>query len=326
MSDEIINDVTVAQDDASHEQPVSRELPGALLAAQRNALGWTVEQVAAQLKLAPRQIVSLETDNFDALPGMSSVRGFIRSYAKILRLDAGPLIAMVPPETPLVSAVLPIKKELSAPFFETRLRTLGKPAKSLKTVTILGAAVLAIAGLVIADYQGLLPTSEYVKMATLEKDRLTSSSSQAKVSSASSMPEVADPIAIPDQRDSAEMKNPVIPASAVVTSSPTAVVASAKDPVAEKLVSAEPMTSPVPDAKGDDLVLQLREDSWLDIKRANGSSVISRVVKAGATETFSVTEPIQLTIGNVHGVDATLRGVPLELKSGKTNTIRLNLK
>ncbi|HEX8601706.1 MAG TPA: helix-turn-helix domain-containing protein, partial [Pseudoduganella sp.] len=34
--------------------------PGATLAAQREAMGLTVEQIADQLKLAPRQVVALE--------------------------------------------------------------------------------------------------------------------------------------------------------------------------------------------------------------------------------------------------------------------------
>ena len=56
--------------------------PGAKLAAGRVALGWTVEQVAAQLKLAPRQIIALEKDDYRALPEAAIVKGFTRAYAK----------------------------------------------------------------------------------------------------------------------------------------------------------------------------------------------------------------------------------------------------
>src|SRR5688572_9646060 len=50
--------------------------PGVQLAARRQQLNMTVEQVANQLNLAPRQIQALEADNYRALPGMASVRGF----------------------------------------------------------------------------------------------------------------------------------------------------------------------------------------------------------------------------------------------------------
>lgn len=69
--------------------------PGSKLASARNSLGWTVEQVAAQLKLSTRQIVALEADDYAALPEPAVVRGFIRAYAKLLKLDATPLVALI---------------------------------------------------------------------------------------------------------------------------------------------------------------------------------------------------------------------------------------
>jgi len=69
--------------------------PGAKLAAGRVALGWTVEQVAAQLKLAPRQIIALEKDDYPALPEAAIVKGFTRAYAKLVKLDPDPILALI---------------------------------------------------------------------------------------------------------------------------------------------------------------------------------------------------------------------------------------
>jgi cytoskeleton protein RodZ len=77
----------------------------------------------------------------------------------------------------------------------------------------------------------------------------------------------------------------------------------------------------------DMLTLKLREESWIDIRRPDNSVLISGLFKAGSTETFNVTGPISLTVGNAAGVDATLRGTPLALQSGsKNNVARLSLK
>ncbi|MBV5324336.1 MAG: helix-turn-helix domain-containing protein [Rhodospirillaceae bacterium] len=57
------------------EQQTSVASPGAQLAAQREALGLTVEQIADQLKLATRQVRALEAGDYDALPNMAVVRG-----------------------------------------------------------------------------------------------------------------------------------------------------------------------------------------------------------------------------------------------------------
>ncbi len=76
----------------------------------------------------------------------------------------------------------------------------------------------------------------------------------------------------------------------------------------------------------DLLRLTFREDSWVEIRRADKSAVISRLLKAGTTETFDVSDATTLIIGNASGVDATLRGQPLDLKSpGGSNVARLNL-
>ena len=92
MSDDI-ND-PLASPLPTVEQPVAMQAstsPGAELARQREARGWTVAEVADQLNLAARQIAALEADNYAALPGMAIVRGFIRAYAKLLKIDATPL-------------------------------------------------------------------------------------------------------------------------------------------------------------------------------------------------------------------------------------------
>lgn len=69
--------------------------PGARLAAARKAMGWTVERVAAELRLAPRQILALEAGDYAALPEPAVVRAFIRAYAKLLKLEAAPLVALI---------------------------------------------------------------------------------------------------------------------------------------------------------------------------------------------------------------------------------------
>ena len=73
-------------------------------------------------------------------------------------------------------------------------------------------------------------------------------------------------------------------------------------------------------------MLTLRDDSWIEI-RGTRSTVASKLYRAGATQTFDITEPVQLIVGNAAGVDATLRGAPLVLQtSAKNNVARLNLK
>jgi cytoskeleton protein RodZ len=71
---------------------------GARLRQAREAQGLAIDDVAQQLKFAPRQIESLEQERFDRLPGPTIARGMVRNYARLLRLDPEPLIERMAPQ------------------------------------------------------------------------------------------------------------------------------------------------------------------------------------------------------------------------------------
>ncbi len=61
---------------------------GEQLAQARKERNWSVADVAAKLRIAPRQIDALEADDYARLPGHTIARGFARNYARLLQLDA----------------------------------------------------------------------------------------------------------------------------------------------------------------------------------------------------------------------------------------------
>ena len=87
---------TELEEDHAQKDPYSEiELPGEKLATRRRELNLTLEQVSQTLKLSTRQIAAIEVNDFAALAGITTVKGFIRSYAKLLGLDPDPLVQMV---------------------------------------------------------------------------------------------------------------------------------------------------------------------------------------------------------------------------------------
>lgn len=71
------------------------EVQFSTLARAREAAGMSLEEAARQLKFAPRQLQALEAGELESLPGGTFVRGMLRSYARLLRLDAEPLLAQI---------------------------------------------------------------------------------------------------------------------------------------------------------------------------------------------------------------------------------------
>lgn len=299
--------------------------PGAKLAAYRNERGWTVEQVASQLNLAPRQIAAIESDDYAALPGMPIVRGFIRAYAKLLKVDAAPLLPTLESETaPAGESIVP-RKTLSTPFSEARLPTMmDRPGVSSKW--IIGLLLALLLGVAIWAGQQGGDIAEMSKSASSQvKDGLAGMAGVNKAEQQQAPGVRSEEPAVPPTPvgGSAVVPEPGVPP--VAPDSKTAPAPAAKSMAAPGAPAIPEGTAP---AGANTLLLKAREDSWIELRRSRNNSVaVSRIVKAGESETVEVTEPMSLVIGNAAGVDASLRGTPIELKPGtKSNVARVTLK
>jgi cytoskeleton protein RodZ len=332
--------------------------PGAELAAQREALGMTVDQIADQLKLAPRQVLAIEKGDYDALPNMAVTRGFIRAYAKAVRLDPAPLVAMIEVEDALGHAAATVRPtRVAASFNESRFPTLterqGKPLGAI----IGGIAVVALLAAAGAWKAGLIsPATFGAKNPAVTNDSAAGPASaplatQPAAPAAEQAP-LQSPnvplISVPPQPGSATAPatvpgagvNP--PAAQPVPAAPGAVTAPAVTPAAPAPAAAQATApaavqpaavAPAPAAAapavagGGKLVLKVNEDSWVEIRRPGSNALIARLVKAGNTETFDVRARDLVIVGKPSGVQATLQGAPLELPSVPGGTIaRVNIK
>lgn len=67
---------------------------GATLKSLREAKNLSLNDIAAKMHLDSRLITAIEQDNFDSLPDPSYVRGYIRSYSKLVGTDADALVRL----------------------------------------------------------------------------------------------------------------------------------------------------------------------------------------------------------------------------------------
>ncbi|WP_211474224.1 helix-turn-helix domain-containing protein [Collimonas humicola] len=299
---------------------------GSQLASRREQLGWSVAEVASHLKLAPRQIEAMEADNYSALPTMVMTRGFIRSYAKLLDLDVSDALAAISP----AAAVQPVRAtahgQLSTPFSESRFSLMGRSKFAYKWLVVLAVLLLLAAVAIRLDVlpvvQNTLQSLSEKAAASATASTAASASEDAAAASSASM----DTQAADKEANAALTAAPAaaVPAANGATVAGAEVNAAAASPVAANGGATAATASP---AGGGELSLNFRQDSWVDIKRADNTVLISRLVKAGSTETVDMSQPVNVIIGNIAGVDAALRGAPLDLKAGsKTNVARLTLK
>lgn len=145
--------MTEQQNDSSvtsnPSQPfISASTAGGMLLNARRAAGLSVDDVVAKLKLSRRQVEALEADRYGDLPGNTFVRGFVRNYARLLKLDPQPMLSYLeqhlPSEAP--QSALPKLSDDSMPL----MRPGGRPGGGLFSKAIFAALILVL--LLLAAY------------------------------------------------------------------------------------------------------------------------------------------------------------------------------
>jgi cytoskeleton protein RodZ len=291
-------------DDVAAPAPVAASAgPGARLRAAREAAGLSLDQVAQQLKLAPRQVKALEDESFGDLPGRTFSRGFVRNYARLLHLDAQDLLAHLPDvaqapalDSPTLHSTGTMIAEL--PSSSARKAGLGRWLIPLILVAcIVGAAAYEW-------YRGGLSNNT-------EPSRPVSGAADQGVQASMATPTPAPAVALP---------NPL--ASFAQTAPPAA---SMRDSATAPVSDATPAASA---AQSDaTLLITYQGPSWTEIRDRSGQLVVSRLVAPGSVEPVKGTPPFDIVLGNAHVVTLTYRGKPVDLSPHtRQNVARLTLR
>ena len=311
-------------------------VPGKTLAAAREAMGWSVEQIADQLKMAVRQVVALEAGDYAALPGPAVVRGFVRAYAKVVRLDPAPLVAQIAQDAPEAGIAGSVRRDRPASFSEVRFPSHGKRSK-LPLLPVLAVVLVAAAGIG-AWQMGFVPGALFSPgtpaadgaVLTTPETVLTPSTPVAQDPSVPLI-SVPPPAAGSGAAAGAQATGATGPVQGVGTppagavpvvtpaATPPATAAAPATPAAT--TPAAPLASAPGAAGANPLVLAVREDSWVEVRDAKGKALVRRMVKAGETATVEIAGPSVVIVGKPDAVTATLRGAPVALPPMQGSTI-----
>ncbi|WP_246210911.1 RodZ domain-containing protein [Vogesella oryzae] len=269
---------------------------GQQLRTAREAQGLSLLDVVDRLKLSPRQLEAIEAGQFDRLPGVTFVRGFVRNYARFLELDSDGLMALLDAQFP------PVKVE-PAPVVAAVAEQ--RPARSGKNW--LWLLPLLAAG-------GVIGWLQFAKQTTSSSEP---QALQLEVQGAS-VPVVESSLPAAEQKAEASAMQAVAP---VVASAPA---------VAAPVVAANPAptaSAPVAAAGEKSVRLTTRQESWVEVSDAHGKKVIFGLLPAGSDKQATGVPPFKLTIGNAAQVDLAYDGAAVDLKSkirGTTAKFELN--
>jgi len=254
--------------------------------------------VAQQLKLAPRQVRALEEGDYGRLPGRTFVRGFIKSYARLLHLDPEEVLGALAAGTATPA--------LDAPLLHATTQTMGElpTAEHSKTAWTRWAIPLALAAVVAAAavYEWARPTG----------------AARTAVPTATA-PETSAPAPAASDKAGTPPPNPVLPSTPTGEPSPATEPAAATAPLPVSASGAAP-------AAEEAIAITYRDNSWTEIRDRDGRVVLSGMNRAGTTQHVSGTPPLDVVIGNASDVGVTYRGNPVDLvPHTRQNVARLRL-
>ena len=256
---------------------------GAELAGARAALGLSIADVAQQLKFAARQIEAMEQERFESLPSGTFARGMVRSYARLLKLDAENLVGRMAARVAVpdnAEAVASVRRPI--PITDSNRRVnLAYAALSL--------AILGVVAAVVVEWQRERASAARLTFVPAAKSPVEPRQ-VAAVSPAASSP------ALP-----VELKPSNISAPAAEETAPTPVVSAA-------------VSTPAPPAEGRRrIVLKFDRTSWVEIRGGNGKTLLSQLNPAGSEQTVEGRPPFSFIIGNAQYVRLSYEDRPVDL-------------
>jgi cytoskeleton protein RodZ len=283
------------------EPPQSAVTAGGLLRQARMAKGLHIAALATSIKVAPRKLELLESDRLDELPGATFTRALAQTVCRSLKIDAAPVLALLP--QPADQGLSQMSLGLNAPFRDRPGRRVPREMQFLKSPVLLGAAVLAIASVLLY----MLPPG------------WISDASQGSATRAE--PVLMAPIPMPAVV-SASMPMPVpVPVPAA-----SAVIEAAQAASEPAMVASLPAEAPAPAQVTGVLLLRTSAESWVEVIDGHGRPLISRMLQPGETVGLDGASPLRVKIGNASATQVSFKGKVIDLVPMRGNMAKLELK
>jgi len=266
---------------------------GERMRREREMRGIKLEEIAESTKIGKRNLVALEQEQFDQLPGGIFNKGFVRAYAKYLGLDEEQTVndflaasanydqpaALQPPPTSWVKPpVMPSDEAL----------------RRRSRLWALLAAVLLVGG-----FLGWFYWKNQQRAQSADQPQATQpATDKTYPPQASSNPEA-----------------PILPAAGNLAPSASGTSTTSK-------------TAPASAKTGAFTVkIQAKEDTWVGVT-SDGKQVMDIVIPAGQERTIHAREELVLRTGNAGGIEVAHNGVavPPLGQPGEVKTLTFNAR
>jgi len=307
------------------DQPVTL---GQVLQAARVAKELSLQDVSDNLRFSVKQISALENGQYDLLPDAMITRGFIRNYARLLELDAEPLLASyrqsVASETDRGITV------------RSSMRPVQLTKESLPWLKYMLASILVLlfllAWLFYVDYMPKAPAVAVDKAPEVAAEAAPVAEPLPEIALPAAQRETESAVSVPDlQADpQAALNTAAQPATnAADVKQPLGTVTQAElKPLAPSIVPSQPPAAASPAKPADKTVTMVfTAKTWVSVTDKSGKVVFEKMTRSGDQETINAVPPLNVVIGNASGTKLNFGGKDIDLAPNtRDNVARITLE
>ena len=307
------------------------EGPGERLRTARANAGLTIEEVSARLHLDKRTLDLLEADNFDKLPASTFVRGYLRSYARMLNLPPGPIIEAFD------------RRGFAPPAL---IADIASGADTRSTDFWVVAGTIAILGVCVALASIWFQTTRGDDFETVDTGPATGTFAGEAIDGGSPQDEgsvgnaqditptlpldSSDAAAAALQDDIADPTGRIVDAAVADNGAPdvslvTQLVDAASDPAtntdAQDSATASAGTdaststaeaAPIRTGPIDQVAIRFSRDAWVELYDANNKKLYYNLARAGSRIEVKGVRPVRILLGYVKGVQMKYNNAPFD--------------
>jgi len=305
------------------EEPAHLKDFGAPLKQAREAAGYSIADVSDQLKLSSDLLLALESSQLDKLPAATFTQGYLRNYARLLKLPADDIVQaynrLVPASEPDLTPTSGLPAQRSSHDGIVKITSYG--------LLVIGLLLLALWWQQ-ADFEWARPTSEQPVPQAIDEqpEAMQGEALREAMGEAPAQDEavVAEPAGeqVPDSEpaaaDSAAAEAPAEPEaeqSAVVESPSTRTDDKAAMATAAQPAAATTKRVTVGTSGKDELVISTGSESWTEIQGVDGQRLLFKLLKQGEDYHIKGSAPFRIFLGNAPSVKMQINGKPVDISA-----------
>lgn len=285
----------------NEESGIASLTPGERMQQARLALELSVDAVSSRLKISVQNLLALEADRYEKLPGETFVRGYIRAYAKLLGIDC--------------DAALTCYKNYLQTLRDTTVQVTHGDSSQKTAMPIEKRRQIAVA------------LTAVVIVVVLSVVFSLSDSGDLALGGRASLAngENPSPVELKASSDSGAGENAqLIDDTAIGQKTAVEVISDARE--VKALASTTGETLPLATSSDDLMVLTFASECWVEIVDTRGDVLFTDMKRAGESLSLRGKAPFNVMLGDVRSASIVLNGKPVLISpNGNRKALRFQV-